>query len=138
MVALSVAERADFLAEMTDSLVMTYTRTPRTVVTSNPDYETFTDGAPALAVPCHYGTRSRGRREEIGKVVSNEPQFVVAASDPLAAGDVVSNVRDAAGTLLLVGPLVVLAVEAMAAAGIALDRHVQLESAQAAPAVEGG
>jgi len=123
---------------VTSALPHTYSRTPRAVNTSNPDYETFADEATATGVACFYGTRSRGRREEIGKVVSNEPLFLADASDPIAAGDVVSNVREAAGTLLLAGPLIVLAVEPKAAAGIALARHVQLESAQAAPAVETG
>jgi hypothetical protein len=138
VVALSAAEQSDLLDEVTSSLAHTYTRTTRAVDTSNPDFETFNDVATVSNAPCFYGTRSRGRREEIGKSVSHEPQFIVAAFDPLAAGDLVSDVRDADAVLLLAGPLVVMAVEPMAAAGVALDKHVQLEAAQAAPAAETG
>lgn len=136
---LTAAERADLLAEMTSSLPNTYTRTARVVGSVDEwNVQTYTDGAPATAQPCWYGVSSRGRREEIGKLVSQEPTMLVTASDPLAPGDLVSAIRDAAGALLLAGPSVVASVEARSNAGVPIARLARLESAQAAPTTETG
>lgn len=139
MVALSVAERADLLAEMTSSLRHTYSRTVRVVgALDDWNVQTYTDGTPATAQACWYGVSSRGRRDEIGKLVSQEPTLLVAASDPLAPGDLVSDIRDAAGALLLAGPSVVASVEARSNAGIPIARLARLESTQAIPTTETG
>lgn len=140
MVALSAAERADLVAEMSDSLSHRYTRTPRvaSAIDEAWNVQTYADGTPVTAVPCWYGVSSRGRREEIGKLVAHEPTLTIAASDPLAPGDKVSDIRDAATAVLLAGPLVVASVEPRSAAGVPIARVARLESVQAVPSAEIG
>lgn len=139
MVALSAAERADLLAEMTSSLPHTYTRTPRIAGAADDwNVQTYDDGAPVTGLLCFYGVSSRGRREEIGKLVSQEPTLTVTAADQLAPGDLVSTIRDAVGTLLLAGPSVVASVEARSSAGIPIARLARLESVQSVPTTETG
>jgi hypothetical protein len=106
------------------SFTHTYTRTPRIPVADNPltpDVDESVDawnqpvttlGAPVTGNICVYIPRPQAFVSGRGLMVSDKPIMLIAAIDPLAAGDLVSNVVDSAsGTLLLLGPVTVESVD---------------------------
>lgn len=62
-----------------------------------------------------------------GEMVIFQPSLVVKTSDALVAGDLVQDIKDADGTLLLAGPVEVDAVGALAPGGPSLYKTAALK-----------
>lgn len=97
----------------------TYTRTP--VTYAAPDVFTrraATPDTPVTSVRCRYIPRTHVVLDDSGRVLTTTPPtaggtlaaletLTVMPDDPLKEGDQVSDIRDAAGNQLLVGPVIV-------------------------------
>jgi hypothetical protein len=96
----------------------TYTRTSRIAVVDNPSTPSVDEsvddwGLPVTTVttdvpglPCLYMQRSVPDIRNTGLIVIDRPYVMVPTTDPLAAGDLVSNVVNAVtGTVELAGPI---------------------------------
>lgn len=109
-----------------DSLLAhTYTRTPVTV-TDGPYGSETTTGAPVTGQPCRYRPTDRLRLADGARVTVSVPTLTVPHDDPIAVGDLVSDVRDSEGVVLLAGPLAVETIEASAGLGPVLQKRAVL------------
>lgn len=117
-----------------------YTRTPMTY--SDPDRwsrRTATPGTPVPNQRCRYVDRAHVRKADGGEIVVVNPSvtggtlafittLTVLPDDPIQAGDLVSDVRDArSGQVLLAGPVKVQADMAHAGFGPTTLRMLALE-----------
>jgi hypothetical protein len=142
MVGFSATERTLFRGLAAQTLVHTYTRLRRLSTGGVDDWNgTLVGDDPAGAtasVACRYQPAKVGRRDETGKGIDERAALLVATTDTLAAGDLVSNVRDADGTLLLAGPAIVSVVEPFEGGGALLLYRAPLESFSALASAEIG
>jgi hypothetical protein len=87
-------------------LTHVYTRTPITAGAEDSEGNAApTLGAPVTGVACRYETVTRAVSDAGGPSVVNIPTLAVAATDPLAVGDRVSDITGSDGVVLLAGPL---------------------------------
>jgi hypothetical protein len=91
---------------------------------------TLEDAAAVLELPCRFAPGGRGETTAEGTVVREEPRLWVPHDDPLDAGDVVQEVRNGLGDVLLSGPARVMHV-APIGHGLTLQKRATL--AQAGP-----
>jgi hypothetical protein len=107
----------------------TYTRTP---VGTPSDRDVFarstaTPGTPAVAQPCRYVQRTQLQQRQDGRIVAISPPAIggertvetlaVPWNDPLSVADLVGDIRDRSGRVLLAGPVPVQSIEDVAAFG---------------------
>lgn len=93
--------------------------------------ESSDPGTGTSGLRCLYGSQDRLYREPltsdgVGARTIRVPTLFVGPDDPLAVGDVVTNVLDAAGAVLVPGPLTVEAVTLNAEVGISLLKEATL------------
>lgn len=67
---------------------------------------TYTDGATVTGLPCVYLSSRRLVTREQGSVVVDVPTLTVYHDDTLAVGDIVSNITDRDGRVLVVSAVV--------------------------------
>jgi hypothetical protein len=91
-----------------------------------------TTGTARTAVACKYVPEETLRVDETGRVLRDVPTLMVAHDDAIAEGDRVSNVQDAASTVISAGPLTVETVIAPAGFGYALKKIAILRGATVA------
>lgn len=105
---LTTAEATSVRDALSVLLVHSYTRTPVTAGAEDAHgNETASSGTPVTAVACKYRVSNRAVRDETGITIVSTPTLKVAHDDPLATGDLVSNIQNSEGTVLLAGPLTV-------------------------------
>lgn len=105
---IGTAEAAAIRSALSILLVHSYTRTPVTAGAEDAHgNETSSAGTPVTSVPCKYRVSNRALRDETGITIVSTPTLKVAHDDPLATGDLVSNIQNSEGTVLLAGPLTV-------------------------------
>jgi hypothetical protein len=120
----------------------TYTRTPMTYAARDRySRRVGTPGTPVTGVRCRYVARAHVRKADGGEIVVVAPAvtggtlafittLTLLPDDPLAVGDLVSDIRDATnGAVLLAGPATVQAVLPHAGFGPTTLRMVALEGA---------
>lgn len=113
-------------------LTMTYTRS--TVTGGDEDDwgdEQPTAGAGTSGLRCLYGTeqsilRDQSQRDEYGARTIKTPTLFVPPTDPLSVGDVVTNVLDSGGSVIVAGPLVVEAVNPNSELGVSVLKSCAL------------
>lgn len=110
-----------------------YTRTPTTASTTNAHNEiTSVPGAPVGGQRCFYEVKDTVRMVDGVLVRVSTPTIALAVDDPLAAGDLVSDIRTQPtsalpdGQLLLAGPLVVESIDEAAELGQSIRRVATL------------
>jgi hypothetical protein len=122
------------LAATFDALARhTYTRTPVTATPgdeANYYEETEAPGVAVPAVRCRFQPKTQVDFAAIGALESRDDLLHVFPDDPLAAGDLVSDVRDQLGRVLLAGPARVSKVDDVAGIGSAFKRVASLVSAE--------
>lgn len=140
-----LADAATYI--LSGGLGHTYTRTPVTYSSRDRwSRKSGTPGAPTTGVRCRYLARTHLRQADGGFVVATAPPIdggtlaflttlTVLPSDPLAVGDLVSDVRDRLGAVLLAGPVAVRAVLEHAGFGETTLKMVVLEGV---PVEDGG
>jgi hypothetical protein len=107
----------------------TYSRTPYTEGSEDAHGNAGeTAGTAVTGLPCQYAPVERLRLDEGGRVTISQPSLLVPHDDTLAVGDRVSAIADAAGTVLLAGPLVVDSIEPSAGAGFVLLKRALLRA----------
>jgi hypothetical protein len=115
------------------ALAHTYTRTPRTAGPRDAWATTpQSDGTPVTGVACSYADRASVDVNDGGFAIRSKPllrgsvvlreTLMIDWDDPLKEDDLVSEIRDQDGTLLLAGPAVVVAVLAHAGFGPTTQR----------------
>lgn len=110
-----------------DSLLAhTYTLTPRTSGADDGYGSSLTEGAPVADKPCRYRATDRLRLENGSRITVSTPVLTVPHDDPIAVNDLVSNVQDSEGTVLLAGPIAVESIEASAGLGPTLQKRAVL------------
>src|SRR3712207_741930 len=98
---LDAAELADLRADLAVFYVHTYTRTPMAEGATDPEGNARSEpGTPVTGLPCAYASQSRLRVNGVGAVTENAPTLTVPTTDPLAVGDLVSDIRDSEGAVL--------------------------------------
>lgn len=105
MPLLSSSAIASIRAGLSITLTHTYTRTP--MVAGSEDDWGETDpvpGTPVVGVSCRYETIQRAIRDAGGVTLVNLPTLAVAATDPIKAGDAVSNIVGSDGVVIAAGP----------------------------------
>lgn len=114
-------------------LVHTYTRSSVTPADTEDAWgdEEETPDASTSGLRCLYGSQERLYSETLtadatGSRTIRTPALFVPPSDPLAVGDVVTNVLDAAGTVLVAGPLEVESVTLNAELGLSVMKVAAL------------
>lgn len=93
--------------------------------------EEVTAGTGTSGLRCLYGSETRiyGEplsRDDLGARTTRVPTLFVAPDDTLAVGDVVTDVLDAAGNVLVAGPLVVESITLNAEAGLSVLKSATL------------
>lgn len=91
-----------------------------------------TAGTPRTGVACKYVPDDVLRVDETGRITARGPTLTVAYDDALAVGDRVSDIRDAASTVLAAGPLVVQEILPSAGLGYSLKQRALLRGATVA------
>lgn len=128
MALISLQEAETLRDDLSVFLVHTYTRTPRVESVTEEDDGTkeLSNGTPVSGILCAYSPVALLRIESGGWTTINTPSLTVAHDDATVVGDIISNVRDAAGNVLLAGPLFVATDTPNADLGYALDRILTL------------
>jgi len=120
------------------ALVHTYTRVPTVAVLEiddvTPRYDDWGQalvepGPPVPGNPCLLVFQEQTVTDQNGTLVVHRPLVRVLSSDPLAPGDVVEQIRDRAGTLLL-ARAAVLRVRPAPNWGESITRTAELELAE--------
>jgi len=107
-----------------------YTRTPVVAGVQDAHFnETSVLGDPVPDQPCAYLVQDRLVVDEGGRRTVSTPTLYVYDTDPLSVGDLVSNITDREGTVLLVGPLAVETIDPAAEAGASTMRIATLRQA---------
>lgn len=110
-----------------DSLLAhTYSRTPVTSAGDDGYGATTTPGTTVTGQTCRYRPADRLRLDNGDRVTVSVPTLTVPHDDPISVGDLVSDVRDSDGVVLLAGPLAVESVEASAGLGPTLQKRAVL------------
>lgn len=110
-------------------LTHTYTRSTVTISDTADTWgdEAVSAGAGTSGLRCLYGSQAEALTSDTqGYRTVRVPILYVAPDDPLAVGDVVTNVLDAAGAVLAAGPLTVEAINLNAEAGLSVLKGVTL------------
>lgn len=103
---------------MAPILTHSYTRTGITQGAEDAWGDTAdTEGTPATGQPCVLVWRDQMVIDDLGRRTVRVPRLYVPYDDPLAVGDLVSNVADASGTAIAAGPLTVDTVDPAAGLG---------------------
>src|SRR4051812_32055216 len=87
------------------------TITPITAGADNGYDPSRVEGTPRTGVPCRYEAQDRLRLTDGSRVTVSVPTIQLALDDPILPEDLVSDIRDSAGVLVLAGPLAVETVE---------------------------
>lgn len=114
-----------------DMMAHTYAMTPVTEGSDDGYGPTRTEGTPVTGKPCSYRQTRRLRLDEGNQVTVDTPTLTVPYDDPIAVGDLVADVRDSDGVVLLVGPVRVETIEASAGLGPTLQRRAVLRGGDA-------
>lgn len=86
--------------------IHTYTRTTVTEGSTNAHHEvTETAGTVTNDIPCLYGNARTVRQSDVGRVTVLEPVLYTRHDDPIKTNDLISNVKDRNGAVLLAGPV---------------------------------
>jgi hypothetical protein len=120
-------------------LMLTHTYTRSTVTGGDEDAwgdEAAMPGAGTSGLRCLYGSevrllRDQSVRDEYGSRTIKVPTLFVPPDDPLAVGDVVTNVLDASGTVVQAGPFVVESVNMNAELGVSVLKACELRTTTA-------
>jgi hypothetical protein len=104
------------------AMTHTYTRTPVTPGAVN----NHNEGTPVSGVVCLFGAKDTLVADPAGDRTVSVPVLRIAPSDPLAVGDLVSDILDRNGAVLLAGPLVVETIDEGAQAGASVMRTATL------------
>ena len=108
-------------------LVHSFTRTPVTAGAEDAHGNIPSSlGTPVTGLACKYRSRTRPVRDEAGVTLVATPTIKVAHDSPLVTGDLVSNIQNSEGTVLLAGPLTVGAQLNSDGLGPALTRRFEL------------
>jgi hypothetical protein len=127
---LGTAEAAGIRTTLGLLLAHRYTRTAITQGSENAWGQTAaTPGTPATSLPCLYAPTTTLRTDDLGRVTLDQPSLRIPITDVLAVGDLVSDIRDQEGTLLLAGPLTVESIRPVAGLGANLQRRAILHGA---------
>jgi hypothetical protein len=127
---LGTAEAAGIRTTLGLLLAHRYTRTVITQGSENAWGQTAaTPGTPATSLPCLYAPTTTLRTDDLGRVTLDQPSLRIPITDVLAVGDLVSDIRDQEGTLLLAGPLTVESIRPVAGLGANLQRRAILHGA---------
>lgn len=132
MVSLVSSEEAVAIrADLSVFLVHTYSRTPRTVDTVNDDGSTtYTyDMSSTPDIPCQYQPAPQMDRDVSGRTTVNSPVLLVAWDDESVPGDLINNIRNEEGALLIASNLYVETVIPNADFGPVLDKVITLAGA---------
>jgi hypothetical protein len=109
------------------AMTHTYTRTPVTPgAVNNHNEATLVEGTPVSGVVCLFGAKDTLVADPAGDRTVSVPVLRIAPSDPLAVGDLVSDILDRNGAVLLAGPLVVETIDEGAQAGASVMRTATL------------
>lgn len=107
-------------------LAHSYTLTPVTASADDGYGGDTTEGAPVTGKTCRYRATDRLRLENGDRITVSTPVLTVPHDDPIKVGDMVSDVKDSDGVLLLAGPIAVETIEASAGLGPTLQRRAIL------------
>jgi hypothetical protein len=117
-------------------LVHRYTRSSVTPSDTEDDWgdEEEADPSSTSGLRCLYGSQQAYQSEPLSSDASGvrtvrTPALFVAPDDPLAVGDVVTGILDAAGTVLVAGPLEVEAITLNAELGLSVLKVATLRQA---------
>lgn len=117
---------AGLRAALNRTLWHRYDRTPQTSTTVDGE-EVSVPGTTVVGVACRYEAQGRVIRDARGQTTISGPVLIVASDDPLAAGDQVANIRNAAdGEVQLIGPLSVQRRLDSADVGVTLVKEFEL------------
>lgn len=126
----SVAEVAYYSSVL---LRHTYTRTPVDPGPDDANYnETSVPGAPTAGVRCQARGRQRLQTTDGSWVTVDAPALFIAESDPLQVGDLVSDIKNEAGVVILAGPLTVETILPRDLGGSTMWRLAQLSGGRVA------
>ena len=115
------------LRRVFDSLLAhSYTLTPVTAGADDGYGSSETEGTPVTGKTCRYRATNRLRLDQGNRVIVSTPVLTVPHDDPIKSGDLVSNVQDSDGQVLLVGPVEVETIEASAGLGPTLQKRAVL------------
>lgn len=104
-----------------------YTRTPQMASAVNQWNETTSvPGQPVPGQVCLYSAKDQLVVDNEGARTVSVPTLRVAPDDPLAEGDLVSDILDSTGAVLLAGPLVVETINEGGEAGTSVMRTATL------------
>lgn len=127
MALISPAEAVGIRAALAVFLVHTYERQAASLSSTDDGYGgTVGAGDPVTGLPCRYRPTDRLRLSDGERMTVSTPVLTVPHDDPIGVGDLVSNVRDADGVLLLAGPLAVETIEPAAGLGPTLKKRAVL------------
>lgn len=130
MSMLAASEAAGIRATLGLLRAHTYTRAAITQGSEGDWGQTpATPGTPATGLPCLYAPTTTLRTDDLGRVTLDQPSLRIPSTDALAVGDLVSDIRDQEGTLLLAGPLTVESIRPVAGLGANLQRRAILHGA---------
>lgn len=109
---------------------VSYTRTPIVAGVQDAHFnETSVAGTPVTGQPCAYLVQDRLVVDEGGRRTVSTPMLYVYDTDPLAVGDLVSDITDREGTVLQAGPLVVETIDPAAEVGASTMKIARLQQA---------
>lgn len=130
---IDAAEADAIRSDLSVFFVHTCTITPITQGSEDAWHDTAdTAGTPRTGVACKYVPEETLRIDETGRILRDVPTLRLAYDDAISEGDLVSNVRDAANTVISAGPLTVQTVIAPAGLGYALRKIAILSGATVA------
>lgn len=110
-----------------DSLLShSFTLTPVTSGADDGYGAATTEGTPVTGKTCRYRAQDRLRLANGDRVIVSTPVLTVPHNDPIKTNDLVSNVQDSDGVVLLVGPIEVEVIEASAGLGPTLQKRAVL------------
>lgn len=122
------ARATGYRAKLARFLVHTYSLTTVTEGADDGYGGVRTEGATTTGRLCAYRQQRRLRLDEGDRVIVDTPTLAVAHDDTIAPGDLVSDVRDSTGALLLAGPATVETIEASAGLGPTLTKTAVLRA----------
>lgn len=115
-----------------------YTRTPVTSGAVDAHYdETPVPGTPVTGLPCAYLATNRLLVDEAGRRTVSVPTLYVYDDDPLAVGDLVSDISDRNGTVTLAGPMAVETIDPAIESGASVMKIATLRQADPVRASDG-
>lgn len=130
MTILTSGQAAGIRTVLGNLLAHRYTRTAITQGSEDAWGQTAaTPGSPATGLPCLYAPTTTLRTDDLGRVTLDQPSLRIPPTDVLAVGDLVSDIRDQEGALLLAGPLTVESIRSDAGLGANLQRRAILHGA---------